>query len=79
MAASYTCPNCDIDFGYPQGLEIHKDLGCEWGSDDDGSTDEDGDSLSVSDAADIWLSHGMDEDYTFGYSEGQLRRAADLD
>ncbi|EMB88939.1 hypothetical protein SMU56_00622 [Streptococcus mutans N29] len=27
------------------------------------------------DAADIWFSNGMDEDYTFGYSEEELRRA----
>ena len=33
-------------------------------------------SLSVEDAADIWLSNGQDEDYTFGYSEDELRRAA---
>jgi hypothetical protein len=25
------------------------------------------------------LSNGMDEDYTFGYSEDELRRAADID
>jgi hypothetical protein len=31
--------------------------------------------LSVYDAANIWLSNGMDEDYTFGYSEDELRRA----
>jgi hypothetical protein len=30
----------------------------------------------VHDAADIWLSNGMDEDYMFGYSESDLRRAA---
>ncbi len=35
-------------------------------------------SLSVYDAADIWLSNGMDEDYTFGYDEDELRRAAGL-
>lgn len=29
--------------------------------------------LSVRDAADIWLSSGMDEDYTFGYTEEELR------
>jgi DNA-directed RNA polymerase subunit RPC12/RpoP len=33
--ASYVCPNCGIDFGYPQGLSIHKELGCEWGDQDD--------------------------------------------
>lgn len=32
-------------------------------------------SLSVYDAADIWRSRGMDEDYMFGYSEDELRRA----
>lgn len=32
-------------------------------------------SLSVYDAADIWLSNGMDEDYTFGYTEEELRHA----
>lgn len=46
-----------------------------WDDDDD---DED-ESLSVWDAADIWRSHGEDEDYMFGYSEDELRRAADLD
>jgi hypothetical protein len=37
----------------------------------------DSESLSVDDAALIWLSNGMDEDYTFGYSESELRRAAE--
>ena len=41
--------------------------------DDDGSTG----SLSVYDAADIWLSSGMDEDSMFGYTEHELKRAAD--
>lgn len=31
--------------------------------------------LSVYDAALIWQSNGMDEDYTFGYSENELRDA----
>lgn len=31
--------------------------------------------LSVSDAADIWMSNGQDEDYMFGYSEEELRSA----
>jgi hypothetical protein len=79
MAASYTCPNCGIDFGYAQGLSVHEELGCQWGPDEDDSTDEEGESLSVWDAANIWLSHGMDEDYTFGYDVSELRRAADLD
>lgn len=41
-----------------------------WYEDDD--SDE---SLSVSDAADIWRSNGMDEDYMFGYSDDELRIA----
>ena len=32
-------------------------------------------SLSVYDAAEIWESHGKDEDYMFGYSEDELERA----
>ncbi len=35
-------------------------------------------SPSVWDSADIWLSNGMDEDYTFGYGEDELRRATGL-
>lgn len=31
--------------------------------------------LSVWGAADIWMLNGMDEDYTFGYSEYELRDA----
>ena len=41
-------------------------------SDDDYDDDE---RISVYDAADIWLSNGMDEDYTFGYTEDELRDA----
>jgi hypothetical protein len=41
----------------------------------DDDDDEDGESLSVYDAAEIWRSNGMDEDYTFGYTEDELRDA----
>lgn len=34
-----------------------------------------GERLSVWDAAEIWMSNGMDEDYMFGYSEDELRNA----
>ncbi|GGX24040.1 hypothetical protein [Streptomyces lomondensis] len=44
--------------------------------------DHDGDggseSLSVHDAADIWLSKGLNEDYMFGYNDSELKRAAGL-
>ncbi|SFC69378.1 hypothetical protein [Butyrivibrio sp. YAB3001] len=44
----------------------------------DEDDEDDSERLSVYDAADIWLSNGCDEDYTFGYSEEQLRRAAGI-
>lgn len=40
-------------------------------NDDDGEDSE----LSVSDAADIWRSKGMDEDYMFGFTDDELRNA----
>lgn len=45
--------------------------------DDDDAEGDSGETLSVWDAADIWLSNGMDEDYRFGYTEDELRRAAE--
>ncbi|MCM1022812.1 MAG: hypothetical protein NC395_01990 [Prevotella sp.] len=36
---------------------------------------DDGEDLSVYDAALIWASNGKDEDYTFGYSEEELEEA----
>ncbi len=39
------------------------------------SDDGDDESLGVYDAALIWLSNGMDEDYMFGYTEDELRNA----
>ena len=48
------------------------------GADDDEDSDGDsGERLSVWEAKDIWLSNGMDEDYRFGYTEDELRRAAE--
>ena len=48
-------PTCDVDFGYPQGLTIHQELGCEWGDDDSGGDNyccgilyEDGESTCMS-------------------------------
>lgn len=45
---------------------------------DDIEDDEDYESdetLSVWDAAEIWASNGKDEDYTFGYTEGEPENA----
>lgn len=49
---------------------------CHAGLDDDLDEDYgDSESLSVYDAAEIWASHGKDEDYMFGYSEEELENA----
>lgn len=45
--------------------------------DDWADLEDDSSALSVYDAADIWRSRGEDPDYTFGYSEAELRAAAD--
>lgn len=37
--------------------------------------EDDEESLSVWDAADIWASNGKDEDYMFGYTEEELEKA----
>jgi ribosomal protein L37AE/L43A len=51
---------------------------CHYGLDEDADEDDNhGELLSVDDAALIWQSKGCDEDYTFGYTEDELRRALD--
>ena len=55
----YECPVC--------GHMYHDD-----DYDNDG---DDSEYINVYDAADIWLSNGKDEDYTFGYSVEELERA----
>lgn len=47
---------------------------CDYCGGDD-YADDDGESLSVYDAALIQASNGKDEDYTFGYSEDELEDA----
>ena len=56
----YECPFC--------GMTYH-----DYEYDDNGESESEG--LSVHDAALIWLSHGKDEDYDFGYSEEELENA----
>ena len=43
--------------------------------DDIEDEDDDCESISVWDAADIWMSNGMDEDSMFGYTAEELKRA----
>jgi hypothetical protein len=38
-----------------------------------------GERINVTEAADIWLSSGKDEDQMFGYTVEQLQAAADED
>lgn len=44
---------------------------CKWCA----ASEDSEEGISVYDAADIWASHGKDEDYTFGYSEEELEAA----
>ncbi len=84
MSRFQMCPECG------HRLSRVKDMWGNWdgetyqcdycaGEDYDDYDEDDSESLSLSEAADIWLSNGCDEDYTFGYSEDQLRRAAGMD
>ena len=43
--------------------------------DDDFHEIDDSESIDVYDAAEIWISNGMDPDYTFGFTEEELKRA----
>ena len=43
--------------------------------DEIGDIEELDESLSVYEAAEIWASHGKDEDYMFGYTEEELEDA----
>lgn len=47
--------------------------------DDWSDLEDDANLLSVYDAADIWRSYGEDPQYRFGYSDAELRAAADED
>ena len=83
MSSRYaTCPVCghrlrrvrDI-FGNWDGESYECDF-CDGFECDDDYDDEDyGERYDVHDAALAWLSSGMDEDSTFGYSEDELRDA----
>ncbi len=80
MSRYAMCPNCGhrmrrvLDSWGTWDGETYE---CDYCSGDeyDYEDDNDGESLSVDDAAEIWLSSGMDEDMMFGYSEDELRDA----
>ena len=65
------CPNCGTYWYVDRHGEYLNDAS-SWSPSDN---NDDGERLSVYDAALIWASHGKDEDYMFGYSEEELERA----
>lgn len=69
------CPRC----GTPLTKKyVYSEMYCEnckYGLEDDEDDEDDSESLSVYDAAQIWASHGKDEDYTFGFTEEELEDA----
>lgn len=68
------CPRCGEQMTKRYNFSGWWCNNCQSGLDDD-DLDDDGESLSVYDAALIWASHGRDEDYMFGYSEDELEDA----
>ena len=77
MSRYFMCPKCGHrmrrykdSLGYWDGETYI----CDYCVDDD-LDDDDNEALDVFDAADIWLSNGKDEDYTFGYTEDELEKA----
>lgn len=74
--ASYGCGNgCGVDMNYI-GNGNWKCPTCgrviPFGEPDEDDEDE---SISVYDAAEIWASNGKDEDYMFGFTEDELENA----
>lgn len=78
MSRYAMCPECGhrmrrvLDFWGNWDGETYQ---CDYCSSEYEDEDEDGERLSVYDAALIWASNGKDEDYTFGYSEDELEDA----
>ena len=75
---SYGCNNrCGVDMVYigDDDWKCPK-CGCiiAFGEPDE-EDDDDGESLSVWDAAEIYMSSGFDEDYQFGYTHEELMNA----
>lgn len=71
------CPNCGTPLTKRYVFSGMYCENCRYGLDDDDEEDDDSEALSAYDAALIWQSNGRDEDYMFGYTEDELRRALD--
>lgn len=71
---SQDCPRCGQAMTKAYSYSDWWCDNCHAGLDEYEEGDED-ESLSVWDAAEIWLSNGKDEDYMFGYTEEELEDA----
>ena len=60
------CADCAIEAA---------DAECDDEEYEDDDNEDNSESLSVYEAAQIWASHGKDEDYTFGFTEDELEDA----
>lgn len=65
------CPQCGESLTKKYVFSDMYCTNCNYGLDDD----HDNEPLSVYEAAEIWASHGKDEDYMFGYTEEELEDA----
>ncbi len=77
MSRYLMCPNCGhrLSRYYDRyGNWDGETYTCNYCASEDYENDDD-ENISVYDAAQIWASHGKDEDYTFGYSEDELEEA----
>jgi hypothetical protein len=77
LSQSPVGPTHQVVHVYDEKAGESEDCRCTIGEDHDEDGTPQSEGLDVYDAADIWMSSGMDEDYTFGYSEDELRHAAD--
>lgn len=76
MVETCSCPEgCGVDLEYEGNRQWVCPV-CGFVTDlEKVEVDDDEERLSVSEAAEIWASHGKDEDYMFGYSEDELEDA----
>ena len=74
-SGSMICPRCGNPMTKRFSFSDWWCVTCHAGLDDDDEDDDIDESLSVYDAALIWLSRGKDEDYMFGYTEEELEDA----
>lgn len=66
-SGEWTCAECGCVNDVSDGNIIYDD--------EDDYDEDDSERLSVWEAAEIWRSHGKDEDYMFGYTEEELEDA----